>query len=358
MRVFFAYLLFPLSILYGVVVYIRNFLFDVGILKSYSHKTTTISIGNLIAGGSGKTPMVEYLIQVLSPHYNIAVLSAGYKRKRKGFLIIDQKKDNAIDVGDEPLQIKLNNPNIVVAICKDRNKGIALLEERIDNLDIIILDDCFQFRKLKPTISILLTEYKKPYFKDKILPFGLLREQKQGYKRANYIVVTKTKENLSLKDRKYFIKNINPKKEQKVFFSNIVYKEPYFLFDEEIKESLENKNTILITAIANNYSIITYLEKASKLIKTIKYEDHHIFNRNDIERIVELYNLYKGNTIIITTQKDATKLKLFDKLKDLPIYVLPIETQILDKDDTNAKFNNIIEDDIRKNKRNSPIFAR
>lgn len=357
MRAFFAYILYPLTILYSVGVYFRNLFYDLGWKKSIKHNVTTIGVGNLRTGGTGKTPHVEYLINVFSEVYKIAVLSRGYGRKTKGFRLLDLEKDNAVTVGDEPLQMKQKYPNIVFAVCEDRNKGIEELLKIYNELQIVILDDSFQHRSLSVDLSILLTEYSYPFFNDRILPFGLLREQKKGYKRADYIIITKSPKSYSLGDKVSFESRIRPKKYQKVFFSHIDYKPLYSLFNANIINNLSDYSVILLTGIADNSQIVEYIAENTKIIEKIEFPDHHNFSNKDIDNIIGIYESKKQlNTIIITTEKDSTRLKQFDKLTQLPIYILPIGLTITSSIMKSTSFKEIILDDVRKNKSYSRIY--
>lgn len=356
MRVFFAYLLFPISILYGVVIYFRNRFYDFEWIKSQKHNVTTIGVGNLRVGGTGKTPHVEYLVSVLLEHYNIAVLSRGYGRKTKGFRFVELN-DRAVDVGDEPLQMKTKFPEIPFAVCEDRNKGIQTLEKEIKDLEVVILDDCFQHRKLSLDLSLLLTSYSQPFFKDKIIPFGLLREHKNGYKRADYILITKSPKNYSIGDKVVYESNIRPKKYQKLFFSHTEYKPLYALFDRKETIDIENHSAILITGIADNKPMVDYILEKTKIIDKLEYSDHYYFNAKDIEKLINIYDKKKEeNTIIVTTEKDSTRLKEFEELKGLPVYVLPIGLVITSSIQKSINFKEIILDDVRKNKSYSKLY--
>lgn len=354
MRKFISYLLFPISILYGIIIHIRNKLYDLDILKSQNHNVITIGIGNIKVGGTGKTPHVEFLIELLSKHYKIGVLSRGYKRKTKGFILLNEN-DNPLKVGDEALQIKNKYPNIPVAVCEDRNKGIKEIKKCIQDIELIILDDVFQHRKLKLDFSFLLTEYCNPFFNDTILPFGNLRESKKGYKRADYIIVTKTSKNLSMGERTFFESKLKQKKYQKLFYSNIEYNNAFHLFDKENKlDCIENRNIILLTGIADNTQIKNYLEEVnSKIIEEIEKADHYNFMNKDIDLIINIYNSHiDKNPIIITTEKDAVKLREFTEFneKNIPIFVLPITVNLIYSNLKTQSFEQILLDDVRKNK--------
>lgn len=357
MRVFLSFLFFPITIFYGIGVYFRNKFYDYGWCKSQKHNVTTIGVGNLRAGGTGKTPHVEYLIEVLSKEYNIAVLSRGYGRKTKGFRQLNLDNDTALTVGDEPLQMKRKYPEIIFAVCEDRNKGIKELEKRVNGLELVILDDVFQHRALDLDLSILLTEYSRPFFKDKVLPFGMLREQKKGYKRADYILITKSPESYTMGDRLSFEADIKPKKYQKVFFSHIEYKPLYLMSDNEKKIDINDKKVILLTGVADNSKIIEYLCSKAEIIDRLEYADHYNFSDKDIDKIISLYNTHKDiNPIIITTEKDAVRLLGFEKLNNIPIYVLPIGLIITSSVTKSISFKEIILDDVRKNKSYDRIY--
>ena len=357
MRTFFAYLLYPITILYSIGVYLRNLFYDLGWKKSTKHNVTTIGVGNLRVGGTGKTPHVEYLIEVFSDIYKVGVLSRGYGRKTKGLRIIDLEKDNALSVGDEPLQMKQKYPDIVFAVCEDRNKAIEAMTKQYKDLELIVLDDAFQHRSLSLDLSVLLTEYSKPFFSDRILPFGLLREQKKGYKRADYIIITKSPQNHTMGDKVCFESHIKPKKYQKVFFSNIDYKPLYSLFSNKVIEDFSSNSIILLTAIADNSQMVDYISQTANIVDKIVFPDHYNFQDKDIERILGAYNSSsKESTIIITTEKDATRLIEFERLRDLPIFVLPISLTITSTSNKSTSFKEIIIDDVRQNKSYSRIY--
>lgn len=357
MRVLLSYLLYPITIIYSIWVYFRNMFYDFGWLNSKKHNVTTIGVGNLKVGGTGKTPHVEYLISILSENYSVAILSRGYGRKTKGFRLLDLEKDTAITVGDEPLQMKQKYPNIIFAVCEDRNKGIETLEKQIKGLEIVILDDCFQHRALSLDLSILLTEYSKPFFDDRILPFGLLREQKNGYKRADYILITKSPLNHTLGDRVSFESKLRPKKYQKVFFSHIDYKDIYSLWEKEITAKIEDNTVILLTGIADNTQMVEYISEKTNIIEKIEYPDHYNFSNKDIDKIISIYETKKqSNTIIITTEKDSIRLKDFEILKQLPVFILPIGLTITSSAMKSASFKEIIIDDVRQNKSYNRVY--
>ena len=305
-----------LSLQFYLITFLRNKFYDFGLIKSFSFEIPVISVGNLAVGGTGKTPMVEFLIKKFSHKYNIAVLSRGYKRKTKGF-IIASKKDNATTIGDEPFQYYSKFKNIKVAVDKKRKRGIKKLINT--GIEMIILDDAFQHRKVIPTYSILLSDYSNLYFDDYLLPMGNLRESKSGYKRADSIIITKCPENLSENKRQNLIDKINLKYNQHIFFSKIKYSEELFSANNSINISkLSNQRVDVITGILNSENLIKHLEEKGLLINHFKYSDHYNYKEKDILKL-------KDN-LIITTEKDYTKLRKF-KLENL--YYLPISMEVL-----------------------------
>ena len=243
-----------LSLQFYLITFLRNKFYDFGLLKSFSFEIPVISVGNLAVGGTGKTPMVEFLIKKFSPKYKIAVLSRGYKRKTKGFIIASEK-DDASTIGDEPFQYYSKFKNIKVAVDKKRIRGIKKLISI--GINMIILDDAFQHRKVIPTYSILLSDYSNLYFNDYLLPRGNLRESKSGYKRADTIIITKCPENLSENNRQKLIEIINLKYNQHIFFSKIKYSNVLFSVNNSINISKLSKQKVdVITGIVNSENLI------------------------------------------------------------------------------------------------------
>ena len=253
-------LLFPISVLYGTVTFVRNKMFDCGILPSEKFDVPVICVGNLSVGGTGKTPHTEYLALLLSARYRVAVLSRGYKRKSKGFVLADERT-TARELGDEPYQIKRKFPDIKVAVDADRRNGITRLMQLPDEEkpEVIILDDAFQHRYVKPTLSLLLTDCNKLYTSDYVLPAGRLREWKSGASRADIIIVTKCKADISDEERKNILRQISPSKNQRVFFTYINYGELLPVFGESCDTSVNficgNPEVLLLTGIANPFPL-------------------------------------------------------------------------------------------------------
>ena len=304
-----------LSLQFYLITFLRNKFYDFGLLKSFSFEIPVISVGNLAVGGTGKTPMVEFLIRKFSRKYKIAVLSRGYKRKTRGFIIASEK-DDASTIGDEPFQYYSKFKNIKVAVDKKRKRGIKKLINT--GINMIILDDAFQHRVVIPTYSILLSDYSNLYFNDYLLPRGNLRESKSGYKRADTIIITKCPENLSENNRQHLIQKINLKYNQHIFFSNIKYSNVLFSENNSINISkLSKQNVDVITGIVNSENLIKHLEDKGLLINHLKYPDHYNYKGKDISKI-------KGN-FVITTEKDYAKLRKFN-LENL--YYLPISMEV------------------------------
>lgn len=323
-------ILFPFAILYGFITSFRNFLFDKGILKSHSFDLPIIAVGNLSVGGTGKTPMIEYLIRLLSSEYKIATLSRGYKRKSEGFILADETS-NAEILGDEPFQFYQKFPNVLVAVDANRKNGIEQLIN-ISKPDIVLLDDAFQHRKVKAGFYILLTAFNDLYANDFILPTGNLRESRSGAERANIVVVTKCPANLSEKEKNTIERKLQLESRQKLFFTSIVYDE--FIFSEEkqlLVSEIKNSEKLLLAGIAKPEPFFEYLKNENDTILT--YPDHHHFSEKDI---LEIKEKAKGK-IIITTEKDFVRLK--GNLPKEQLFYLPIKSSFLS---AKENFNNSI----------------
>ncbi|MBZ9620589.1 tetraacyldisaccharide 4'-kinase [Psychroflexus lacisalsi] len=321
------YLLFPFSVLYGCVMAIRNFLYNVDILKSKSYPIPIICVGNLNTGGTGKSPMIELLIRFLKDNYNLATLSRGYKRVTSGFLEVELSHTTS-EVGDEPLQFKTNFPEITVAVDENRQRGISELLDKYPQLDVILLDDAFQHRKVKPSLSILLTTYGDLYTQDFILPTGNLREFQTGAKRAELIIVTKCPGKLSFDEQEKIFRHLKLKSYQKLFFSTIVYSECATSRTESV-EIANFDDFTLVTGIANPKPLVSHLKSIGKTFEHIQFSDHYEFTENDLE-------LLKKQSKILTSQKDFMRLKSKFELKNL--YYLPIETQIMNQPEAFQNF--------------------
>ncbi len=300
-------LLFPVSLLYALVVYMRNWFFDIGVYASKSYKTPIICIGNLSTGGTGKTPMVEVLLRLFSKKYSIAVLSRGYGRKSKGLLLAN-KESTVTDLGDEPFQIYSKFPEIKMVVDADRQNGIRTIEaDKVS--DVILLDDGFQHRKVTPGFSILLTTYSNLYTDDWYLPTGNLRDSKKQAKRASVIIVTKCPATLSKEEQASIKKRVQAHSNQEVLFTFFDYNPQLKGNDNNVLlDNLKDSKITLVTGIANPKPLEKYLTNHSINFEHLKYTDHHFFTNKEIK-------LLQSKECVITTEKDYVRLK--DKVKNI-----------------------------------------
>lgn len=314
-------LLFPFAILYGLITSIRNFLFDKGILKSYSFNLPIIVVGNLSVGGTGKTPQIEYLIRLLSDKYKIATLSRGYKRQSQGFILADANS-NAVILGDEPFQFFQKFATIQVSVDADRKNGIEQLLAQQEKPEIILLDDAFQHRKVKAGFYILLTSYGDLYSDDFLLPTGNLRECKSGAKRANVIIVTKCPSSLSSNERNEIKNKLKLSTNQELYLTYIDYDEYIYSENRKIKvDEIKWLDKVLVAGIAKPAPFFAYLKNINDVC--LSFSDHHNFTDKDI---LEIKNLAK-NSIIITTEKDYVRLK--GSLPSEQLFYLPIKSSFV-----------------------------
>jgi len=336
-------LLFPFSIGYGFVVVLRNLAYDLGLLKSQSFNLPVISIGNLSVGGSGKSPMAEYLIHLLKDKYKLATLSRGYGRSTSGFRSIEADSSSS-ESGDEPLQFKRKFHDITVAVCEKRAEGILRLAQ---DHELIILDDAFQHRAVKPGLSILLFEYSTLFKQQWLLPTGDLREPVWGIDRADIVVVTKCPEKLDMDQQNSIISRLRT---NNVFFSFLKYGNLKSLNGITIERSLKSLNekskVVLLTGIANAAPLLTELSSYGSELIHHQYPDHHQFSDKNITKLVNAFNKLSGDdNLIITTEKDAQRLDgsgIREQLKALAIYYLPVEAEF--KEPEKTRFNKLIED--------------
>ncbi|MEM9836246.1 MAG: tetraacyldisaccharide 4'-kinase [Bacteroidota bacterium] len=321
-------LLSPFSLLYGLGVSTRNWFYRRGLLKSISFNVPVISVGNLSVGGAGKTPHIEYLIRSLNPYLNIATLSRGYRRKTKGFLQVQPHMDAEM-VGDEPLQYKRKWPDVQVTVAEERAFAIPKIVGARPDTQLVLLDDAFQHRAVKPGLNILLTQFNKPFTQDYLLPSGRLREWRSAYARADVIIVTKCPKVLDRATADRLIEEIDPLPHQKVFFSYYDYAAPYYMLDHRYRLKMDQDlDVLLISAIANTDYLLAYLTEQNGRVRSLEYEDHHYFDRRDLGNLQRQFNhLQADKKAIITTEKDATRLELhrdFIRQERLPIFVLPL----------------------------------
>ena len=329
-------ILFPIVPIYWLVTWLRNKLYDLGIKKSVSYNFPLIAVGNISVGGTGKTPMVEYLIRMLKPKYNLGTLSRGYGRKSKGFVLAN-KSSTALDLGDEPMQFHIKYPGINVAVDGDRRRGLAKLFELQSPPDVVLLDDAFQHRKVNAGFYILLTSYQNLYSKDIVLPTGNLREPRSGAKRADIIVVTKCPQNLTNTEKQRIKQELSPNNDQQLFFATITYSK--YLYSGSLKQEpdfLKDQNFTLLTGIANPQPFIDYYKSLKLSFEHLNYPDHYNFTDKDIR-------LLKEKDLVVTTEKDYMRLK--DYLPEEVLWYHPIKMQILDDQE---EFQKLIFDYIKK----------
>lgn len=355
--------LIPLSWLYGIGVGFRNQLFNIGLLKQHDYDIPIISVGNITVGGAGKTPHVEYLIRLLKDKVKVAVLSRGYKRKTHGYVLANDSS-TVTDIGDEPYQMKQKYQDVHIAVDKKRVDGIAHItgDAETNDTDVILLDDAFQHRYVKPGINILLVDYHRLIIYDKLLPAGRLREPQSGKNRADIVIITKCPKDLKPMEFRVLTKAMNLYPYQSLYFTTIEYESLTPLFAKKKstieKEALEDKHVMLITGIASPKQIIIDLKPHVKEMTTLAFSDHHQFKSKDIMKINETFNAIKGEKIIVTTEKDATRLEQLEGLSEevkQNLYVLPIKVKFMINQE--EEFNDKIIDYVRKNSRNS-ILAK
>lgn len=328
---------FPFVPVYYLVTWTRNTLYDLGIKKAKSYNIPIVCVGNLSLGGTGKTPMIEYLIKLLKDNHQVATLSRGYKRKTSGFQVAN-KDSSALSIGDEPFQFYSKfKDDIIVAVDANRQNGIENIQSLDNSVDVILLDDAFQHRKVKAGLNILLTTFGNLYADDFVLPTGNLREPKSGAKRADIIVITKCPESLSEDEKKKIINKLNPEANQKVFFSSIQYSN--LVINGHNKVELEKfYDFTLVTGIANPKPLVDYLKSKNRSFEHLSFKDHHEFSESDIEK------LSKRETVI-TTEKDFMRLQKQASLAE-NLFYLPIEVKI----DRPTEFNSLIYNVVLKEK--------
>jgi tetraacyldisaccharide 4'-kinase len=331
------FLLLPFSLLYGCITWLRNVCYDLKIFKSYHSKLKTIVIGNLQVGGSGKTPMTAYLYWMLSSKYNTAVLSRGYGRKTKGLRLADSQS-NSETIGDEPLWYHQTLPGAQVVVSESRENGLKYLENT--DAELVLLDDAFQHRAVTCGIQIILSDYKKPYYKDFPMPFGRLREFSSGAKRADIIIISKCPENMGLPEKVDFLNRIKAKGKQDVFFGTLQIGNPRKLKGNLSIDKRPFNKIIALSGIANPASFTEICQRISKNCDAISFKDHHNYTVQDMKKILAKVD---DDTIVFTTEKDAVKLSHADIYNLIPLnqfYILPVQVQFLFDDE--SRFDHLI----------------
>lgn len=334
-------LLFPFSLVYALVVKIRNWCYDKKIISSTAFNLPIICVGNLAVGGTGKSPMVELLIRLLKDQFPVAVLSRGYKRKTRGYALAGEST-TALDIGDEPMQFHRKFPDVAVAVGEERIVAIPqLLHDRPDT-EVIILDDAFQHRAVRAGMNILLTDHSNLFTRDWWLPSGDLRDAPSGYRRADIIIVTKCPEELSEEERRAIVIEIDPRPHQRIFFTSICYGEPYHITRQTKVQVDDQVEVLLVTGIANPAPLKRWLNERSRTYYELAYSDHHIFSIDDLNTMIRRFDgIAAENKIILTTEKDAVRLTKFrQELEGWPFYVLPITPRFLFEEE--PVFNDLI----------------
>lgn len=318
----------PVGLLYSAILRLRHALYNKGFIKSEAGKLPTIVIGNLALGGTGKTPHSEYILRQLRQWCKPALLSRGYGRTSKGFIWANRIKATASIIGDEPMQILLKFPDLDVAVCENRLRGVEYLKN-LTNSNVVVLDDAFQHRKLQGDLNILLTCYDYPYWQDSVLPGGSLRDTKKAARRADVIIVTKCPMSLSREEQDTVIKSIRPRNNQQVFFTRLEYREAYPLSGEAA--ALQPGTKIVgMAGLADNEVFSQFLGSRYNLAHFESFADHHTFSRNEVEQLWSKYGTFAQ--AIVTTEKDAVRLRNMTGLEGIPIFVIPITVAFLNNE--------------------------
>jgi len=351
--------LYPLSLVYGLITGIRNFLFNAGVLKSHEFSIPVICVGNIAAGGTGKTPHTEYLAELLQKDFRVAVLSRGYKRKTSGFLIAGNGS-SVSDIGDEPLQICRKFPGVTVAVDRDRVHGVKEILNAFPETSVIILDDGFQHRRLVPGLAILLTGFSNLIINDHMLPYGNLRESRHNIHRADIILITKSPGDISPIQRRLIVRDMQKRPYQNLYFTSLSYGEPAAVFEGDrpaVNFTKDETGILLVTGIADPAGLKEYLSARTGEIVHISFGDHHNFNQADIEKIIGAFSEIRAqHKYIITTEKDSVRLREFTNIAEpfrSAFYYIPVRIWFLNDD--KEEFDNLIIDYVRKNKRNNRI---
>ncbi len=327
----------PLALLYGLGVSLRNLLYRTGALRSVKFNLPVISVGNIAVGGTGKSPHIEYLVRWLHQYIDVGVLSRGYGRKTVGYHEV-QPYHTALQVGDEPLQFKRKFPEVPITVSESRALGVPQLVKEFPSTQCVLLDDAFQHLAVSPGLNIMLTEYANPFTRDWIMPSGRLREWRSAYQRADIIIVTKCPPDLSTAQRMRLVQEIRPYQRQRIYFSKYNYGTPYDLLRPDVRRPLDfDTDALLVSAIANTDYLLDYLGKNLRSVHTIEHEDHHFFDIADLSEIKRRFEaIESGNKVLVTTEKDATRLDLhrdFFFQHGIQVMVLPIEVAFCDQDE-------------------------
>ena len=353
-----SFLLAPLSWLYGLGVFIRHKMFDFGILKSVEFDIPIVCVGNIAVGGTGKTPHTEYLISYLSRQYTVGVLSRGYGRKTKGF-IEATRESSYREIGDEPKQIKQKFPNITVCVCEKRVEGINKMRKLHPEINLIILDDGFQHRYVEPWINIVLVDFNHPFYEDRLLPWGTLRDLKKQMNRAHIVVMTKVNKTLTPLDFRITKKKLSLLPFQNLYYTEIAYDELMPMFWSEHQPKPKDKGKIVVmTAIARPDSLYKYLESKYEIVEKIVYPDHHAYKVNDLKKLEQTLKKYPEDTIVVVTEKDSVKLcnknKISKTIQD-KLYYTPIGIQFIGN--RQSSFHNQLDIYVKENQKYNIISS-
>jgi tetraacyldisaccharide 4'-kinase len=355
--------LYPLSLIYGLITGLRNFLYDSGILPTTEFDIPVICVGNITVGGTGKTPHTEYIAGLLRKEFKVATLSRGYKRETSDFRIASSSSPVS-EIGDEPMQIFRKFPDVLVTVDRNRVHGVEKILEEKPDTEVIILDDGFQHRRITPGFSILLSDFERLFVRDNMLPFGNLRESKENKRRADIILITKSPQGISPIQRRLIVKEVDKAPYQNLYFTSLTYKSPVPLFESkgedirhpEISDS-ENCGIVLITGIANPQPLKDYLQVRFSEIIHLAFPDHHYFKEKDIQSISNAFNELKSPVrYLFTTEKDAVRLREFTNIAEpirSALFYVPVGIHFLNDD--KDEFDNMIVDYVRKNKRNNRV---
>ena len=343
----------PLSWLYGMVVHIRHKLFDLKILRSEEFDIPVVCIGNLTVGGTGKTPVAELLIERFSEHYRVGVLSRGYRRKTKGF-VLSTPTSSARTIGDEPRQMKLKYPSVPVAVCEKRAEGIRLLRKAHPEIELIILDDAFQHRYVEPWVNILLMDYNNPVYRDRLLPWGRLRDTRNQIHRANFVLVTKCPDDLNPLDMRIVINSLGLFPYQSLYFTRMRQGEITPLFaDRAVGKVREGDPVIAMSGIANPVPLLENLRKRFDVVAELTFDDHHTYRLSDMRRLEALFAAYP-DAVVLTTEKDAVRLTNRKKVPEAVqqrLYYVPIHVSFVA--DSESEFLRQLELYVRTNQKYS-----
>jgi tetraacyldisaccharide 4'-kinase len=356
-------LLYPLSAIYGLIISIRNLLYDYKIFRSAEFEIPVISIGNITVGGTGKTPHTEYLVELLNKQFRVATISRGYKRNTRGFQEVGQNSP-ASAVGDEPLQIKSKFPNVQVVVDEKRVHAIEKIQKQeSDRLpDVILLDDAFQHRSVTPGINILLIDYNRPINKDHLLPYGRLREAHWQMRRANVIIYTKCPGEISPITRRIIMKDVNLRPYQSLFFTTLRYGPLQPVFPDQAVNTPPLSgilSVLLVTGIASPEHLKKYISGFTDDIREIRFADHHRFNATDLQQIEQKFEkISSSGKIVITTEKDAMRLKEMNLSTPFLQYLFYIPLKIKFLDSEGKHFDDKIITYVRENKSNRELHQR